>query len=376
MTTRVLLVANTGTFVGGGQVSLLGLVDGMNRDRFEPYVVCPEEGDFLEALLERGIPTLVRRMPSFRGLSALTVPFAIRSWLELVRRYEIELLHANGTRAMLHAGLVGKLASVPVLWHVRVMGTDGLLDRALARVSTRVLVNSHAVAHRFDFLGAQSSSRGPSVIHNGVDLEPFARARPDPALRREWGLAGKFVLALLAQLIPWKRQDLAIEILSLLRARGLDATLVLVGDEVPSTRGERARLEDIAKRRGVESHCIFAGFRRDVPQVLKQADLLLHPARDEAFGRALIEAMASSLAVVAAAGGGVEEIVQDGETGVVVRSASPEVWAEAIERLYRDQPLRRQMGAAGRRRAEEHFSVESHVASVERVYKEVLSSPQ
>ncbi len=86
--------------------------------------------------------------------------------------------------------------------------------------------------------------------------------------------------------------------------------------------------------------------------------------------------MASSLAVVAAGGGGVEEVVQDGETGVVVRSASPQVWAEAIERLYRDQPLRRQMGAAGRRRAEEHFSVESHVASVERVYEEVLSSPQ
>ena len=376
MTTRVLLVANTGTFVGGGQVSLLGLVDRLNRDRFEPYVVCPEEGDFLEALLERGIPTLVRRMPSFRGLSALTVPFAIRSWLELVRRYEIELLHANGTRAMLHAGLVGKLASVPVLWHVRVLGTDGLLDRALARLSTRVLVNSHAVAHRFDFLGAPSSSRGPNVIHNGVDLTPFARAQPDPALRREWGLEGKFVLALLAQLIPWKRQDLAIEILSLLRARGLDATLVLVGDEVPSSRGERARLEDIAKRRGVGSHCIFAGFRRDVPEVLKQADLLLHTARDEPFGRALIEAMASSLAVVAASGGGVEEVVQDGKTGVVVRSAAPEVWAEAIERLYRDQPLRRQMGAAGRRRAEKHFSVESHVASVERVYQEVLSSPQ
>ena len=168
MTTRVLLVANTGTFVGGGQVSLLGLVDRLNRDRFEPYVVCPEEGDFLEALLERGIPALVRRMPSFRGLSALTVPFAINSWLELVRRYEIELLHANGTRAMLHAGLVGKLASVPVLWHVRVLGTDGLLDRALAKISTRVLVNSHAVARRFDFLRAQSSSRGPNVIHNGV----------------------------------------------------------------------------------------------------------------------------------------------------------------------------------------------------------------
>jgi glycosyltransferase involved in cell wall biosynthesis len=376
MTRRVLLVANTGTFVGGGQMSLMGLVDHLDRERFEPYVVCPEEGDFSEALLERGIPTLVRRMPSFRGWSALRVPFAMSAWLDLVRRYRIELLHADGTRAMMHAGPVGRLTSVPVLWHVRVLGTDGLLDRALARIATRVLVNSHAVAHRFDFLQARASSRGPEVIHNGVDLEPFKHARPDPALRRQWRLEGKLVLASLAQLIPWKRQDLAIEVLSLLRARGVDATLLLIGDEVPASRGERARLEDIAKRRQVRDHCVFTGFRRDVPQVLKQADLLLHTGCNEAFGRALVEAMASSLAVVAAHGGGVEEVVLDGVTGVVVRSDSPVVWAETIARLYRDQALRRKMGAAGRRRAEDHFSVQSHVAGVEHVYEEVLSSTQ
>jgi len=376
MTTRVMLVANTGTFLGGGQVSLLGLVERMNRDRFEPYVVCPEEGDFLEALLERGVPTLVRRMPSFRGWSAVSVPFAVRSWLDLVQQFGIELLHANGTRAMLHAALVGKLASVPVLWHVRVLGTDGWLDRALAHSAARVLVNSHAVARRFDFLQAESDSRRPRIIHNGIDLDPFRRAEPNPDLQREWDLEGKFVLAVLAQLIPWKRQELAIEVLALLRARGLDATLLLVGDEVPSSRGERARLQDMAERQGVAAHCIFTGFRRDVPQVLQQADVLLHPAHNEPFGRALVEAMAASLPVVVASGGGVEEVVLDGETGVVVRADSPETWVEVIERLYDDASLRRRMGAAGLRRAENCFSVESHVASVERVYEEVLSSPQ
>ena len=376
MTTRVLLAANAGSFLGGGQVSLLGLVERMNRARFEPYVVCPEEGDFLEALLERGVPALVRRMPSLRGWSGLTAPLALRPWIRLIHRYGIQLLHADGTRAMIHAGLAGRLASVPVLWHVRVLGSDGLLDRMLARISTRVLVNSDAVARRFDFMKSRSSSDGPTVIPNGVELESFARATRDPVLRRQWGLEGKFALLMLAQLIPWKRQDLAIQILSLLRKRGLNASLVLVGEEVASSRGERARLEELARRLGVDAYCVFAGFRRDVPQVLKQADVLLHTARDEPFGRALIEAMASSLPVVAAAGGGVEEVVEDGLTGVVVRSNSPEAWVGAIEKLYQDPPLRRQMGTAGRRRAEELFSIESHVAGVERVYEEVLSSGQ
>jgi len=226
-------------------VSLLGLVERMNRARFEPYVVCPEEGDFLEALLERGVPALVRRMPSLRGWSGLTAPLALRPWIQLIHRYGIQLLHADGTRAMIHAGLAGRLASVPVLWHVRVLGSDGLLDRMLARISTRVLVNSDAVARRFDFMKARSSSDGPTVIPNGVELESFARATRDPVLRRQWGLEGKFALLMLAQLIPWKRQDLAIQILSLLRKRGLNASLVLVGEEVASSRGERARLEEV-----------------------------------------------------------------------------------------------------------------------------------
>lgn len=185
---------------------------------------------------------------------------------------------------------------------------------------------------------------------------------------------GKFVLLMLSQLIPSKRQDLAIEALASLRGRGMNASLILVGDEVRASRGERARLEDLARRLGVAKDCIFAGFRRDVPDLLKQADVLIHPGREESFGRALIEAMASGLPVIVAGGGGVEEVVEDRVTSVIIRSASPEVWVEAIEKLHRDPSLRRKMGAAGRRRVAKHFTIESHVAGVEQIYDEVLSS--
>ena len=368
---RVLLAENAGSFVGGGQVSFLSLVAGLDRSRFEPYVVCPEEGDFLEEALEQGIPTLIRRMPTLRGLGGLRLPSALRSWLTLIKKFRIDLLHANGTRAMIYAGLAGRLTSIPVLWHVRVLASDGPLDKFLASLSTKILVNSRAAARRFEFLG---SSRGPTVIPNGVDVAQFEQASSDPDLRRRWGLDGKFVLLMLSQLIPSKRQDLAIEALASLRGRGMNASLILVGDEVRASRGERARLEDLARRLGVAKDCIFAGFRRDVPDLLKQADVLIHPGREESFGRALIEAMASGLPVIVAGGGGVEEVVEDRVTSVIIRSASPEVWVEAIEKLHRDPSLRRKMGAAGRRRVAKHFTIESHVAGVEQIYDEVLSS--
>ncbi len=355
-------------------MSFLNLVERLDRSRFEPVVVCPEQGDFLEAVLERGIPALVRSMPSLRGPSGLRAPVALQSWLKLMRVYGIDLLHANGTRAMIYSGLAGRLASKPVLWHVRVLGSDGWLDRCLARMASKVVVNSRAVAERFDFLHNRSSARRPTVLPNGVPVETFDRAKPDAALRESWRLEGKFVLLELARLDSTKRQDLAVEVLSSLRERGLNAALLLVGGEVPASRGYRSRLEKLARNLGVEEHCVFTGFRRDVPALLKQADLLIHPATDEGFGRAFIEAMASGLPILAAAGGGADEVIDDGTTGILVRASSPETWADAVEKLFRDEPLRRRLIAAGRKRVREAFSIESHVAAVERLYEEVLES--
>lgn len=372
MKARILLVENSGRFVGGGQVSFLGLAERLDRSRFEPFVVCPEEGDFLEAVLERGIPALVRPMPSLRGLGGLALPGALPPWLKLVGRYRIDLLHANGTRAMIYAGLAGQLARRPVLWHVRVMKSDGLLDRVLARLSTRVLVNSRAVAERFRFLGSPNGAQGPVIIPNGVDLLAFARARPDPGLRSALGLEGRLVLAVLAQLIPWKRHGLALEVLALLRARGLPAALLLIGDEVPSSRGYRAQLEAEARRLGIDQDCVFTGFRRDVPQLLNLADILLHPAADEPFGRALLEAMAASLPVIVAAGGGVSEVVENGVSGLIVEAGDARAMARAAERLLSDAGLRRRMGEQGRTRAEEKFSIEAHAARLGEIYQEVL----
>ena len=370
---RVLLIENSGSFLGGGQVSFLQLIEQLDRSRFEPSVVCPDKGDFFEAVVERGVPTFVLPMPSLRGLGWVSCPFAARSWLELMRRQSIDLLHANGSRAMIYAGLSGRLASRPVLWHVRVLGSDGILDRLLARLSSRVVVNSGAVAERFDFLERKNGGRGPVVVPNGVDLRSFAEARPDPALSKAWRLKGEHVLVVLAQLIPWKRQEVAIEMLAVMRQRGLNVALILVGDEVPSSRGYRARLEEKVRQLGVDGHCVFAGFRRDVRAILKTADLLIHTATPEPFGRALIEAMASGLPLVAAAGGGVEEVVEDGVTGRIVRGDEPSRWADVVSELLRNAPLREEMGLAGRRRAEAHFSMTTHAERVQQLYAELLS---
>ncbi len=371
---RVLLVENSGSVRGGGQMSFLGLMEGLDRSRYDLIATCPEKGDFFDAVRDMGIPTFVLPMPSLRGLGWLSLPRCLWIWRKFIRRHAVDLVHANGSRAMIYAGIAGRLASRPVVWHVRVLGNDGGLDRLLARLSTRILVNSQAVARRFDFLKEGKTPREPEVVPNGVDVEAFARALPDATLSRDPQLAGRYILVVLAQLVPWKRHELAIEMLAVMKQSGCGVALVLLGDEVPDSRGYRARLMEKAAQLDVSDECLFAGFRKDVPAILKLADLLIHPATPEPFGRALIEAMAVGVPVVAAAGGGVLEVIDDGVTGTVVTSDNPACWARIVEGLLRDEPLRRRMGGAARRRAEIHFSKELHAQRVQRVYQEVLSS--
>jgi starch synthase len=108
--------------------------------------------------------------------------------------------------------------------------------------------------------------------------------------------------------------------------------------------------------------------------VLALCDLFVLPSLGEHFGRVLIEAMATGLAVVATDAGGVPEIVSHGETGLLVPPADPRALADAVVRLLKEPGLAMCLGAAGRRRAEAEFSLSRHVEAVEALYERLLDS--
>jgi colanic acid/amylovoran biosynthesis glycosyltransferase len=107
---------------------------------------------------------------------------------------------------------------------------------------------------------------------------------------------------------------------------------------------------------------------------LAWADLLLHPAVTEAFGNAVIEAQAMSLAVVCSDAGGLPENVADGVTGLIVARRDPVALADAVEALARDGDRRIAMGRAGRRRVLEKFGIGDQLDAVEAFYSEALGA--
>ena len=359
----VLVVSNHGEIVGGGEVSLLTLLEGLDRARWSPIAVVPSEGAVAVRCRELEIPTHVIPLPTMRRPR----PALFRSVMALralIRSTGPSLLHANGSRAMFYAGLAGRLSGRPVLWHVRVADRDPLLDRVLVRLAHTIVVNSHAVARRFAWLGSEKVR----CIYNGVDLERFSPRHPPLPLRRALGLPedGPVVVSV-GRFVAFKGYRYLLEAARQVEKRAPGVHWVLVGD------GElRGELEQLCQNLGMEAQVHFTGWREDTPDILALANLFVLPSLGEHFGRVLIEAMAMGKAVVATDAGGVPEIVDHGKTGLLVPPANPEAIADAVLTLLADPARSAQLGAASRRRAEAEFSLTHHVQAIEALYEEIL----
>jgi L-malate glycosyltransferase len=360
--TSILVVSNHGAVVGGGELSLLDLLRGIDRDRWAPVVVVPEDGEVGARARDLDLPVHMIPLPTLWRPGPVGFG-SVRALRRLARATDSAIVHANGSRAMAYAGVAARLAARPALWHVRITDRDGLVDRALCALATVVIVTSRAIAHRFPWAPAKIR-----LIPNGIDLSRFAPRHPSAALREELGVPPLAPVAVsIGRFVPEKGYRHLVDAAALIEHVKPGVHWILVGD------GElRGALEAQSRRHGLESQLHFAGWRRDVADVLALADVFVLPSESEGFGRVLVEAMAMSRAVVATAVGGIPDIVFGGETGLLVEPANPLAFADAVRALLDDPSRAARLGAAGRARAESAFCLGAHVDAVERVWDEVL----
>jgi glycosyltransferase involved in cell wall biosynthesis len=299
------------------------------------------------------------------------------------RRQPAQLVHANSIRAGIVLGL-GRLAPAATVVHVRDCLPPGPLTsatmRLIAATATTVVANSRYTAAS---VRAAAPAAHLEVVHNPVDLDRWDPARIDRARARAGlGPAGtrEVLLGVVAQLSPWKGQDTAIEALRLLCEEGVDAHLLLIGSAkfvASATRFDNQTYVAALRARiaacGLEDRVSWLGEREDVPELVRALDILLLPSEQEPFGRALIEAMALGVPVLATNVGGPPEIVQDGREGYLLAPREPAAWAHAVQRILDSGDRGLQMGLAGRRRVEREFTAEHHVTAMLAVYERALA---
>lgn len=299
-------------------------------------------------------------------------PLAIARLLARVRSWRPDLVVTNVAKDNRTAGVAARLAGVPVL--MRVGRRGDVLDRAVNRWAHRHLV-THIVtpseATRHDLLALPwVRPEDVTTIPNGVDLARWRPAAGAGQLRAEIGAApDDFLIVTTGQLTAVKGQRFLIEAAGHLAAEGLRLRVVLIG------RGrEEAALRAEAERAGLTDRVHFPGFRRDIPTLLVDADVVAQPSLMEGLPHSVVEFMAAGRAIVTTGVDGILEAVEDGVTALVVPPGNAAALADAIRRLHDEPERRAALGRAARARAEAAFSESLMIDRVEALARRIVAT--
>jgi glycosyltransferase involved in cell wall biosynthesis len=402
---RRVLYFHHGGAIGGAPLSLLYLLERMNRAEYEPIVLTLRPGPATALFESAGIDTHVcEDMSNFSHtelewyggrsglwrlpLQVLRFRRSIEAARREIRRFRPDLVHVNSS-TLAAAARAARLEHVPCVWHVREPLANGYLgwrrhwlQRRIRDDGDRVIAISHHDAGRL------LPSPRTRVIYNFVDFRRFDRETSSADSRRGAGIPlNRPVVSMLGGVAYAKGTLTLVRAAALVRRRVPDVLFIVAGGAPSTNRAAGAarvarlalgidaydsRVSAAAASLVASGHLTFAGVQRDVVPTLALADVLVFPSAVPHFGRPLIEAAAMAVPVVASNLGASPELVQDGVTGHLVPAQDPSALADAIGGLLENRDRAREMGEAGYRRALRLFNADVNARATFDVYRELL----
>jgi glycosyltransferase involved in cell wall biosynthesis len=386
---RRILFLHTTSEIGGSDVSLVRLVERLDRRDYEACVALPSDGPLVPRLSAAGARVFVmpelfkltsRRGRLFLAAFALNYPRAIWRLVRLIHRERIAIVHTN-TIHNLYGFAAARLARVPHVWHIReIVWQSGPLKRLelwfARRWSTCIIVTSDAVASMFG--PRERWPRQLIKIPNGVETDRFSPGGA-AAMRQELRAApDQTLIGIVCRLDVWKGVEVFLEAAAAVAAARPQARFAVVGGPIIGLESYEGELIRRAERLGLADRVCFTRWRfgpAAMPEVHRALDVLvLASTEPEPFGLVILEAMATAKPVIATAHGGPCEICVDGETGLLVPPRDPAAMARAMTVLIDDPARARAMGEAGRHRVLAMYTAERYVAAIVNVYRQVLAA--
>jgi len=367
--------------LSGGEIALVRALAALGS-RVEAHVILGEGGPLVERLREVGATVEVLPMPvAAREVRKDSVapgalgPRAVGATLRYVgalrrrlRELQPDVVHTNSLKAAFYGGVAGRLAGIPVVWHIRDRIAPDYLPAAavtMVRLGSRFVPNA-VVANSRATLGTLPVRRGV-VVTNTVIYDPVRMAGSRGPHRE-----GPFRVGILGRLAPWKGQDVFLEAFA--RAFPDDDTQAwIVGAAMFGEGGYAETLGSQAERLGIGERVEFRGFRDDVWAELAQIDLLVHcSTTPEPFGQVVVEGMVAGVPVIAADAGGPAEIITTDVDGILTPPGDAATLAAAMRRIHDDDALRQRLVAGGFARAE-HYAPENTARALLGVYEAVTA---
>lgn len=360
--------------LNGGEHSMLAVLDELRASAFRFTAIAPPRGPLAEALHERRIHQVAYNVRDEHGRRR-TQKELIQELRRLAKQLDIDLLHANSLSMGRLTGALSREFDTPCTAHLR-----DIISLSAAAVGdlngNSALVAVSQATRQFHVQRGLSAERS-TVVYNGVDCRRF-QPRKSRAIHELLGLPTEATIVLnVGQICLRKRQSTLAAAAVLARNRLPSTHYVLVGErhsqKAESVEFER-RLTTTFQEAGLGERLHFLGTRDDVPRLMNAADVLVHTAHQEPFGRVLLEAAASGLPILATNVGGTSEMLRHDADAWLVPSNQPDAVAEGMCRLHHDVGLRDRLAKSARERVLENFSIKKAADELLRFWERVIRS--
>jgi glycosyltransferase involved in cell wall biosynthesis len=377
--------------VGGPALHVSYLSSELDKIGYETTLVAGSvgagEGSMEYIARDRGIePVFLPELQ--REISKTNDMRAVQALVRMIRQLRPHILHTHTAKA----GAVGRTAALLAgqhrpqaivhTFHGHVLRgyfepakTQAFrtVERTLARSTDALIAVSPEVRDDLVALGVAPRER-IRVIRLGLDLERRTAAPPD-ARERERAVLGippeRFLIGWLGRMTEIKRVDVLLGAFARLRAEGVEADLLLVGDGPL-----RAELEHDAAALGIADRTHFAGYRSDVGPIYSAIDAVALTSANEGTPVTVIEALAAGVPAVSTDVGGVADVVPDGRAGFLVPVGDVDGIAERLQALAEDRDLRVRLGRGGAEWVRARYSVPRLVGDVDALYRALLEAPR
>ncbi len=368
----------------GGQRVLEDVLDALRED-IDPIVAFPEDGPFAASLRSRGVETLFYPLGSYRpGRKSVgeMLAFPIRSLVcglklaRVVTRRGIRLIYINGPRSLPAGVLAARLTRTPSIFHLHrtlTRRSDVLITGRAAAHVTRILAVSQAAADSLVRTNPHLAAR-TQVIYN--PLRSPARTTSSELANAAPSASGP-VVGMVGRITPQKGQLVMLRATALLRESWPNLEIVFVGAPEQGSARDVAYLRELnaeITRLGLGDNVHWAGFQENLDSYYARFDAVAIPSIEaEGFSLVALEALTWGVPAVASRGGGIEEILRDGVSGLLVPPGDEKALAVALARVLGDAKLRTRLVAGTRTSLDERFSPEKFRTAIRGIISELAS---
>ena len=362
MPLSVLQVATGFPSWGGTELHILNLSEQLQKRGYDVTVACRPGRWVEERAKAMGLPTVPIRVMNQHDWQDFAL---LRKFL---REHKTDVLHVHWSSDIVVPGYAALREHVPVRIMSRHMPYpfknrvgSFLYSKILY---TRLVTVSNSVRETLIKCGVPGDK--VQVIHHGTDVEAFARTTQD---RKEMRLAlgipeDRVAVGIAGRIAPEKGHAVLLEAFEKVHTR-YPLHLVIVGNG-PDEELIRNRVAQM----GLADKVLFTGFRADVNNVINALDVVAVPSTwNEPCSAVVQQGMALSKPIIGTRAGGTPEMVVDDETGFLVPPSDPDALADALARMAGDAFLRKRLGAAGKERVEELFSLRVMTDKIEALYQ-------